>query len=84
VGREAALQARGIVKTYRAPSGAPIPVLAGVDFTVAAGELAVIVGTSGSGKTTLLGLLGLLEEPEAGEVWFGGERVSILGRAVSA
>jgi ABC-type lipoprotein export system ATPase subunit len=75
------LRAEGLVKSYRAPSGATIPVLAGVDLKVAGGELVVIQGASGSGKSTLLNVLGLLEEPDAGEIWFGDERVSGLGRS---
>jgi len=75
------LRARGLVKAYPAPGGEPIRVLAGVDLDVRAGELVVIGGPSGSGKSTLLNVLGLLEEPDEGEVWFGGERVSALGRS---
>jgi ABC-type lipoprotein export system ATPase subunit len=75
------LRAEGLVKSYRAPSGATIPVLAGVDLKVAGGELVAILGASGSGKSTLLNVLGLLEEPDAGEIWFGDERVSGRGRS---
>jgi putative ABC transport system ATP-binding protein len=75
------LRAAGLVKTYRAPSGAPIVVLNGVDLKVAPGEMVVVLGPSGSGKSTLLNILGLLEEPDAGDVWFGDERVSALGRS---
>jgi ABC-type lipoprotein export system ATPase subunit len=41
----------------------------------------VITGPSGSGKSTLLNLLGLLEDPDAGDVWFGDMRVTGLGRS---
>jgi ABC-type lipoprotein export system ATPase subunit len=78
---EAALQARGLVKRFAAPSGPPIDVLGGIDIDVQAGEMVVIEGPSGSGKSTLLNLLGLLEEPDAGEVWFGGRAVSRLSRS---
>jgi ABC-type lipoprotein export system ATPase subunit len=81
VGREVVLRATGLVKRYRAPSGAPISVLAGVDLDVRAGELVVIFGTSGSGKSTLLNVLGLLEEADAGEIWFGGQSVTRLSRS---
>jgi ABC-type lipoprotein export system ATPase subunit len=74
------LEARGLVKTYRAPAGASLRVLDGVDLSVATGRLAVVLGASGSGKTTLLNVVGLLEDPDAGEVVLGGERVSRLGR----
>ena len=70
------LEARGLTKAYRTPSGAPLPVLAGVDVAVKAGQLVVVTGPSGSGKSTLLNVLGLLEDPDAGEVWYTGGRVS--------
>jgi ABC-type lipoprotein export system ATPase subunit len=69
------------VKTYRAPAGAPIRALDGVDLRVAAGHVAVVLGASGSGKSTLLNVLGLLEDADTGEVRMAGERVSALGRS---
>ncbi|HEY3067007.1 MAG TPA: ABC transporter ATP-binding protein [Methylomirabilota bacterium] len=74
------LEAKGLVKSYRAPSGAAIPVLAGVDLTVPKGRLVAIMGPSGSGKSTLLNVLGLLEDADGGDVWFAGERVTGLSR----
>ncbi|HEV8614881.1 MAG TPA: ABC transporter ATP-binding protein [Methylomirabilota bacterium] len=74
------LRARGLVKRFRAPSGASIPVLQSVDLTVAGGEFVVVAGASGSGKSTLLNVIGLLEEADGGEVWFGEERVTALSR----
>ena len=78
---EPALRARGLVKRFAAPSGASIEVLAGVDLDVRPGEMVVIEGPSGSGKSTLLNLLGLLEEADAGDVWFGERPVSRLSRS---
>jgi len=74
------LQAKGLVKSYRAPSGAAIRVLGGVDLSVPSGRLALIMGPSGSGKSTLLNVLGLLEDADDGDVWYGGERVTGLSR----
>jgi len=75
------LRAVGLVKTYRAPSGAPIRVLGGVDLTVKSGEIVVVTGPSGSGKSTLLNVLGLLEDADGGEVWYQDDRVTALGRS---
>ena len=75
------LEARALVKSYRAPGGAPIRVLDGVDLAVPRGRLALVLGASGSGKSTLLNVVGLLEDAEGGDVIVGGERVSALGRS---
>jgi len=74
------LRASGLVKSYRAPSGAPIRVLAGAELTVKGGEFVVVAGPSGSGKSTLLNVVGLLEDADAGETWYADECVSALGR----
>src|SRR5215472_6107396 len=78
------LRAEGLVKTYRGGSGASITVLDGVDFAVAAGQLAVIAGASGSGKSTLLNVLGLLEDVDAGAVWLGDVRATGLSRSAQS
>lgn len=50
-------------------------VLRGIDETIHAGEVVVVVGPSGSGKSTFLRCLNLMEEPTEGEVWLDGERI---------
>ena len=53
-----------------------VQVLWGVDFTVAQGEIACLVGSNGAGKTTLLRALSGLVSPGAGSVSFGGAELA--------
>ena len=78
------VRARGLAKCYRGAAGHPVPVLEGVDLDTVPGELVAVVGTSGSGKSTLLNVLGLLEPPDTGEIWFDDVRVSHLSRRAQA
>ncbi len=71
------LACRGLWKSYR-KAQVEIPVLRGVDFHVAVGSFTAVVGQSGSGKSTLLHLLATLDEPDAGEVRFEGNRIDNL------
>ena len=53
--------------------GQPLKVLTDVDFAMAPGESASVVGPSGSGKSTLLYILGALEPPTTGTVLLDGK-----------
>jgi len=53
-----------------------VSAIRGLDLTVRAGELLVIMGPSGCGKTTTLRLVAGLESPTAGEIWIDGKRVT--------
>jgi lipoprotein-releasing system ATP-binding protein len=53
-----------------------VHVLKGVSFEAHAGSVYAIVGPSGCGKSTLLYLLGLLDQPDAGEISIGGRMMS--------
>ncbi len=74
------LQAVGLAKSYRKAS-VVIPVLRHVDLGVRRGEFLAIVGQSGSGKSTLLHLLGTLDAPDAGSLFFDGQRIDNLPTA---
>jgi putative ABC transport system ATP-binding protein len=50
--------------------------LDGVDFTLHAGELLVLLGASGSGKSTLLNILGGLDVPSSGRIFFDGRELT--------
>jgi lipoprotein-releasing system ATP-binding protein len=71
----ALFEAREIVKTYDEEMK-PIEVLKGINLAVEAGVMTAIVGASGSGKSTLLKILGTLEGPTSGEMFFQGENLT--------
>ena len=55
-----------------------LEVLKGIDLTINKGEIVSIVGPSGAGKTTLLQIVGTLDRPDSGQVFFDGSDVSQL------
>lgn len=63
------VQAKGLHKTF-AEGDLYVDVIRGIDFEIYAGQKYAIVGASGSGKSTLLHLLGGLDQPSAGEIYW--------------
>ncbi|MFA9371617.1 MAG: ABC transporter ATP-binding protein [Labilibaculum antarcticum] len=49
-----------------------VDVLKGIDLNITKGEIVSVVGASGAGKTTLLQILGTLDRPDSGKVFFDG------------
>jgi lipoprotein-releasing system ATP-binding protein len=76
-GAAALIEARALVKNF-IDAGREIRVLRGLDLSVTAGDEIAIVGQSGVGKSTLLHVLGSLEEPTAGKVYFEGQDLFAL------
>jgi putative ABC transport system ATP-binding protein len=65
------IQVRGLTRRYHVGK-TEVAALSDVEFTIARGEFAALVGPSGSGKSTLLNLLGGLDQPTAGEITVNG------------
>ncbi|MEM8484080.1 MAG: ABC transporter ATP-binding protein [Bacteroidota bacterium] len=62
-------------KAYKTGDGGTLEVLRGMSFSVEKGQVVAVVGESGAGKSTLLHLLGALDRPSSGTVYFGGEDI---------
>ncbi len=58
-----------------------ITVFDSLDMSIARGDFLAIMGPSGSGKTTLLNMLGGVDQPTSGEIWFDGSRVDTLSES---
>ena len=68
---------RGVSKIYEMGE-VQVRALVDADLDVAAGEALVILGPSGSGKSTLLNLLGGMDRPTEGSIWFRDEELTAL------
>jgi lipoprotein-releasing system ATP-binding protein len=71
------LDARDLHKRYEMGARS-LEVLRGVSLKIARGDFLALRGASGTGKSTLLHLLGGLDTPNAGEIWFDGKSLATL------
>jgi lipoprotein-releasing system ATP-binding protein len=67
-----ALYLEKVERRYK-QAGCPLEILRGADFCLWAGQTVALVAPSGAGKSTLLHIAGLLEKPDAGEVYVEGQ-----------
>ncbi|HTX52579.1 MAG TPA: ABC transporter ATP-binding protein [Candidatus Baltobacteraceae bacterium] len=70
------LEVRNVSKTFRGPTGAPMPVVEDLSLAVAPLEFVALLGPSGCGKSTLLRIIDGLIAADAGTVWLDGEDVT--------
>src|SRR6202167_172574 len=74
---DCAIRAVNLARFYRS-GGAELVIFSGLDFEVARGERLALVGESGAGKSTLLHLLGGLDRPTEGAIYFGHKDICKL------
>jgi putative ABC transport system ATP-binding protein len=72
------ISVRNIHKIYETKP--VVRAIQGIGLEVTSGDFMAIVGPSGSGKTTLLNLMGAIDRPTAGEIYFGGMDISSLSK----
>src|SRR5262245_7890504 len=77
------LEARGLHKIYQGNAN-QLHVLKGINISIQKGDVLAIVGPSGAGKSTLLHILGGLDQPTEGEVFFDNKDIYRLKEAQRA
>jgi putative ABC transport system ATP-binding protein len=75
---ETLFELRGISRRFKR-GDTTIHAVDSVDLTISAGEFVALEGPSGSGKTSLLQLLGALDRPDDGQIFFEGRELQTLG-----
>ena len=69
----------GVTRVVNLPDGERLSILSGIDLEVGGGDRVSIVGRSGSGKSTLLNILGLIDSPTEGTVYFDDRDAKSFG-----
>lgn len=77
---DAWIRIRGLTKRYRSGE-ADFDVFANLDLDIEQGEKLALVGESGAGKSTILHLLGCLDRPSEGTIYFNGKDIFSLSDA---
>ena len=77
---EAYIRVSNLEKSYRSGDSL-LTIFSGLNLEVERGEMLALVGESGAGKSTLLHLLGGLDSPSSGTIYYGGREISGLAEA---
>ena len=75
---ETILKAANISRSFKINDKTTVNALTDINIEVEQGKLVVLRGRSGSGKTTLINILGALDRPTGGKVYFDGKEVTAL------
>ena len=75
---ETILRAENISRSFKINDNTTVDALKDINLEVEQNKLVVLRGRSGSGKTTLINILGALDRPTGGEVYFDGKKITGL------
>lgn len=70
------LSTKNICRDFKTGNNIVVNALKDINVNIEEGKLTVLRGPSGSGKTTLINILGALDRPSRGEVWFDGKDIT--------
>lgn len=73
------VETHDLKKSFASEAG-ELQILKGINLSISEGEMVGIVGASGAGKSTLLHILGALDKPSSGKVYYGTRDIFSLGR----
>jgi lipoprotein-releasing system ATP-binding protein len=72
------LRAVNLIKSFQTEKNVKLEILKSVSLEIEPEKISVIIGASGAGKSTLLHLLGGLDRPDSGEVFFDNNNIFTL------
>ncbi len=72
------LSTKDVCRDFKTGNNIVVNALKNISIDIEEGKLTVLRGPSGSGKTTLINILGALDKPSSGEVWFDGKDITEL------
>ena len=78
--RQPVLQIENVKKQYQMGEVA-VDALKGVSFSLFPDEFVVILGPSGSGKSTILNIIGGIDQPTSGDIFYHGQNIAGFGEA---
>lgn len=73
---ETILSTEGLCRDFKIGDGSVVSALKNINIEIERGKLTILRGRSGSGKTTLINILGALDKPTKGRVWFKGRDIT--------
>jgi lipoprotein-releasing system ATP-binding protein len=77
------IRVRDLAKVFQS-GDTDLVVFSGLNLDVKRGEMVAVVGESGAGKSTLLHLLGGLDSPSEGTIYYGSKEISGIARSEQA